>query len=154
MRDLPSHPNIQHTITDCTCSRVREGVLQMHDGDGSWAARTRLAELADPNVAHTWLWRHNRTRRSASPASILSGQNSHCVSVSGCDVRVVTCMWMRVVCECVCPVMSVCLCVRACMYICVSNWFLVLASIEFGVPLAHFIGSLFLVEAPRERPCV
>ena len=29
----------------------------MHEGEGSWAARTRLAELSDPNVDHTWLWR-------------------------------------------------------------------------------------------------
>ena len=32
---------------------------QMHEGEGSWAARTRLAELSDPNVDHTWLWRLN-----------------------------------------------------------------------------------------------
>ena len=29
----------------------------MHEGEGSWAARTRLVELADPNVDHAWLWR-------------------------------------------------------------------------------------------------
>ena len=31
----------------------------MHEDEGSWAARTRLAELGDPNVDHTWLWRFN-----------------------------------------------------------------------------------------------
>ena len=35
------------------------GLLQMHEGEGSWAARTRLAELGHPNVDHTWLWRLN-----------------------------------------------------------------------------------------------
>ena len=31
----------------------------MHENEGSWAARTRLAELGDPNVDQTWLWRLN-----------------------------------------------------------------------------------------------
>ena len=33
----------------CKCMRVR----------GSWAARTRLADLGDSTVDHTWLWRLN-----------------------------------------------------------------------------------------------
>ena len=33
--------------------------LQMHESEGSWAARTPLAELGDSNVDHTWLWRLN-----------------------------------------------------------------------------------------------
>ena len=50
---------IQGVITAYIDSGVREGLLQMHEGEGSWAARTRLAELGDPNVDHTWLWRLN-----------------------------------------------------------------------------------------------
>ena len=50
---------IQGIITAHIDSGVREGLLQMHEGEGSWAARTRLAELGDPNVDHTWLWRLN-----------------------------------------------------------------------------------------------
>ena len=50
---------IQGIITAYIDSGVREGLLQMHEGEGSWAARTRLAELGDPNVDHTWLWRLN-----------------------------------------------------------------------------------------------
>ena len=61
-RARPAQPCEDHTINACTYSRVREGFLQMHDGDGSWAARTRVAELADPNVDPTLLWRHNRPR--------------------------------------------------------------------------------------------
>ena len=29
----------------------------MHENEGSWAARMRLAELGDSSVDHTWLWR-------------------------------------------------------------------------------------------------
>ena len=50
---------IQSIITAHIDADVREGLLQMHEGEGSWAARTRLAELSDPNVDHTWLWRLN-----------------------------------------------------------------------------------------------
>ena len=50
---------VQGIITAYVDSGVREGLLQMHEGKGSWAARTRLAELSDPNVDHTWLWRLN-----------------------------------------------------------------------------------------------
>ena len=50
---------IQGVITAYIDLGVREGLLQMHEGEGSWAARTRLAELSDPNVDHTWLWRLN-----------------------------------------------------------------------------------------------
>ena len=59
------HPNtrkrtkIQGVITACIDSGVREGLLQMHESEGSWAARMRLAELGDPSVDHTWLWRLN-----------------------------------------------------------------------------------------------
>ena len=31
----------------------------MHESEGSWAARMRLAELGDSSVDHTWLWRLN-----------------------------------------------------------------------------------------------
>ena len=31
----------------------------MHENEGSWVARTRLAELGDSSVDHTWLWRLN-----------------------------------------------------------------------------------------------
>ena len=50
---------IQGVITAYIDSGVREGLLQMHEGEGSWAARTRLAELGDSNVDHTWLGRLN-----------------------------------------------------------------------------------------------
>ena len=50
---------VQSIITAHIDSGVREGLLQIHEGEGSWAARTRLAELSDPNVDHTWLWRLN-----------------------------------------------------------------------------------------------
>ena len=50
---------IQSIITAHIDAGVREGLLQMHEGEGSWAARTRLAELSDPHVDHTWLWRLN-----------------------------------------------------------------------------------------------
>ena len=61
----PEHPHtrkrtqVQSLITAHIDAGVREGLLQMHEGEGSWAARTRLAELSDPNVDHTWLWRLN-----------------------------------------------------------------------------------------------
>ena len=42
---------VQGIITACIDSGVREGLLQMHEGEGSWAARTRLAELCDSDVA-------------------------------------------------------------------------------------------------------
>ena len=50
---------IQGVITAYIDSGVREGLLQMHESEGSWAARTRLAELGDSTVDHTWLWRLN-----------------------------------------------------------------------------------------------
>ena len=50
---------VQGIITAYVDTGVRESLLQMHEGEGSWAARTRLAELSDPNVDHTWLWRLN-----------------------------------------------------------------------------------------------
>ena len=50
---------IQGVITAHIDSGVREGLLQMHESEGSWAARMRLAELGDSNVDHTWLWRLN-----------------------------------------------------------------------------------------------
>ena len=50
---------IQGVITACIDSGVREGLLQMHENEGSWAARMRLAELGDSSVDHTWLWRLN-----------------------------------------------------------------------------------------------
>ena len=50
---------IQGVITACIDSGVREGLLQMHESEGSWAARMRLAELGDSSVDHTWLWRLN-----------------------------------------------------------------------------------------------
>ena len=50
---------IQGIIAAYIDSGVREGLLQMHEGEGFWAARMRLAELGDPNVDHTWLWRLN-----------------------------------------------------------------------------------------------
>ena len=54
-----SATKIQGVITACIDSGVREGLLQMHENEGSWAARMRLAELGDPSVDHTWLWRLN-----------------------------------------------------------------------------------------------
>ena len=33
---------------------VREGLLQMHEGEGSWTACTRLSELGDIDVDYTW----------------------------------------------------------------------------------------------------
>ena len=50
---------IQGVITAYIDSGVREGLLQMHEGEGSWAARMRLAEHGDSTVDHTWLWRLN-----------------------------------------------------------------------------------------------
>ena len=50
---------IQGVITAYIDSGVREGLLQMHENEGSWAARMRLAELGDSSVDHTWLWRLN-----------------------------------------------------------------------------------------------
>ena len=50
---------IQGVITAYIDSGVREGLLQMHESEGSWAARMRLAELGDSSVVHTWLWRLN-----------------------------------------------------------------------------------------------
>ena len=50
---------IQGVITACIDSGIREGLLQMHESEGSWAARMRLAELGDSSVDHTWLWRLN-----------------------------------------------------------------------------------------------
>ena len=50
---------IQGVITAYIDSGVREGLLQMHESEGSWAARMRLAELGDSSVDHTWLWRLN-----------------------------------------------------------------------------------------------
>ena len=44
---------IQGVITACIDSGVREGLLQMHESEGSWAARMRLAELGDSSVDHT-----------------------------------------------------------------------------------------------------
>ena len=41
---------IQGVITACIDSGVREGLLQMHESEGSWAARMRLAELGDPSL--------------------------------------------------------------------------------------------------------
>ena len=54
MRNLPNHAKIQGISTTYSYSKVREGLLQMHQGDCSRAARTPLAELADPNADHTW----------------------------------------------------------------------------------------------------
>ena len=48
---------IQGVITAYIDSGVREGLLQMHESEGSWAARMRLAELGNSSVDHTWLWR-------------------------------------------------------------------------------------------------
>ena len=50
---------IQGIITACVDSGIREGLLQMHESEGSWAARMRLTELGDSSVDHTWLWRLN-----------------------------------------------------------------------------------------------
>ena len=50
---------IQGVITAYIDSGVREGLLQMDESEGSWAARMRLAELGDSSVDHTWLWRLN-----------------------------------------------------------------------------------------------
>ena len=50
---------IQGVITAYIDSGVPEGLLQMHESEGSWAARMRLAELGDSSVDHTWLWRLN-----------------------------------------------------------------------------------------------
>ena len=41
MRNLPNHAKIQGIIISCTYSRVREGLLQMHEGAGPWAAARR-----------------------------------------------------------------------------------------------------------------
>ena len=77
---------IQGVITAYIDSGVREGLLQMHEGEGTWAARTRLAELGDPGVDHTWLWRLNfamarpwmlmsTLARSASAWAVLGPRN-------------------------------------------------------------------------------
>ena len=50
---------IQGVITAYIDSGVREGLLQMHESEGSWAARMRLGELGDSSMDHTWLWRPN-----------------------------------------------------------------------------------------------
>ena len=50
---------IQGVTTAYIDSGVREGLLQMHESEGSWAARMRLAQLGDSSVDHTWLWRLN-----------------------------------------------------------------------------------------------
>ena len=50
---------IQGVITACLDSGIRESLLQMHENEGSWVARSRLAELSDSSVDHTWLWRLN-----------------------------------------------------------------------------------------------
>ena len=55
----PKRAKIQGVITACLDSGIREGLLQMHESEGSWAARMRLAELGDSSVDHTWLWRLN-----------------------------------------------------------------------------------------------
>ena len=43
---------VQGIITACIDSGVREGLLQMHESEGSWTARMRLAELGDSSVDH------------------------------------------------------------------------------------------------------
>ena len=50
---------IQGVITAYIDSGVHGGLLQMHESEGSLAARMRLAELGDSSVDHTWLWRLN-----------------------------------------------------------------------------------------------
>ena len=50
---------VQGVIIACVYSRVHEGLLQMHEGEGCWAAHTRLAELGGVDVDHTWLGRRN-----------------------------------------------------------------------------------------------
>ena len=61
-----------------------------------------------------------------------------CVCCSVACVRGLMCVYVCV--------MSVCMCVMyVCMHKRVFNWFLVLASTEFGVPLEHHIGNLCVV---------
>ena len=48
---------VQNIITASIDKCVHEGLLQMHEGEGTWPARTRLSELSDTDVDHTWLWR-------------------------------------------------------------------------------------------------
>ena len=48
---------VQGVITACVYTGVQEDLLQMHEGEGSWAAHTWLAELGCVDVDHTWLWR-------------------------------------------------------------------------------------------------
>ena len=62
------HTKIQGVITAYIDSVVREELLQMHESEGSWAARMRLAELGDSSVDHTWLWRLN-PRHGFDPGS-------------------------------------------------------------------------------------
>ena len=45
--------NVQNVIIVSIDKCVREVLLQMHGGEGSRAARTRLHELGDPDVDHT-----------------------------------------------------------------------------------------------------
>ena len=46
-------------IIACVDSGVCEGLLQMDESEGSWAAHTRLAKLSDVDVDHTSLWQLN-----------------------------------------------------------------------------------------------
>ena len=44
---------VQGVTTLCIDKCVREGLLQMHEGEGSWTACTRLSELGDIDVDYT-----------------------------------------------------------------------------------------------------
>ena len=59
---------VQDIITACIDSGVREGLLQMHEGEGSWAARST------PVTARPWILTSTSTR-SASVWAVLDPQN-------------------------------------------------------------------------------
>ena len=58
-RTLVSAPRFRASLPRTLTLASARACLQMHESEGSWAARTRLAELGDSTVDHTWLWRLN-----------------------------------------------------------------------------------------------
>ena len=77
MRKLPNHAKIQGIITAC----LPQGLLQMHEGEGSWAAR-----LLTPTWSTLGCGDSTHSSCSALPSSVLSGKY-----VLGCARQHVTC---------------------------------------------------------------
>ena len=48
---------VQGTTTTCIDTGIQQGLLQMHESEGSWGAHTRLVALDAVEVDRTWLWR-------------------------------------------------------------------------------------------------